>query len=515
MATDKIALELLNMSSESKSILKSARTRFAPSPTGIMHIGGVRTALYDWLLARKTGGEFILRIEDTDRSRYMEKAEHSIMEALRWLGLDWDEGPDTGGKNGPYIQSQRLEIYHAVVRKLLASGHAYEDDTTPEELEKLRAQQKAARQPPGYDNRGRFRTEKDIEKSRSNGLPITVRMRVPDSEIVRINDIVRGILEFDLSKLQDFVILKSDGYPTYHLAHVVDDYEMEVSHVIRGEEWISSAPRHFLIHRALGWESPDYVHVPLILGKDRSKLSKRHGATSALEYRDKGFLPEAVLNFLALMGYSPADESEVMSIDEMIERFSLGRILQHPAIFDDEKLEWLNGVHIRRLSNDQLLERVIPILEQPESKNGLPDSVARPIDYIYLSKLLPLVHERLKTLNDIVDAVDFFFVEDVSLNLEELPGRKSDYEIAKNALEQSVALLNEIDLIKPNEVESKFRFLVDSLGLKAGQVFTPIRVAITGKRFAPPLFETIVGIGRDRTISRIAKAIDELNKVTM
>ena len=501
------------MASASRSILKPARTRFAPSPTGIMHIGGVRTALYDWLLARKTGGEFILRIEDTDRSRYMAEAEHSIMEALRWLGLDWDEGPDTDNKNGPYIQSQRLEIYHDVVRKLLASGHAYEDDTTPEELKKLRVQQKAARQPPGYDNRGRFRTEKDIEQSRASGLPITVRMKVPDSEIVRINDVVRGTLEFDLSKLQDFVILKSDGYPTYHLAHVVDDHEMEISHVIRGEEWISSAPRHLLIHRALGWKNPDYVHVPLILGKDRSKLSKRHGATSALEYREKGFLPEAVLNFLALMGYSPADESEVMNIDEMIERFSLDRILQHPAIFDDEKLEWLNGVHIRRLSNEQLLERVISILEQPESKSGLPDSVVRPIDSSYLSTLLPMVHERLKTLNDIVDAVDFFFVDDVSLNLEELPGKKSDYKIAKNALEQSVELLNVIDPFDSNQVELKFRILVDSLGLKAGQVFTPIRVAITGKRFAPPLFDTIVGIGKDRTINRIEIAIEKLNKI--
>lgn len=501
------------MTSSTSSTGAPARVRFAPSPTGIMHIGGVRTALYDWILARKTGGQFILRIEDTDRARYDPDAEKSILEALRWLGLDWDEGPEIGGPHAPYVQSERLERYEQAARQLLETGHAYEDDTTPQQLEELRARQKAAGQPPGYDNRGRHRTADEIAESRARGLPITVRMRVPEHETLSIHDVVRGEVKFDLSKLQDFVVLKSDGYPTYHLAHIVDDHDMGITHVIRGEEWISSAPRHVLIHRALGWEPPVYVHVPLILGKDRSKLSKRHGAASALEYRDKGYLPEALFNFLALLGWSPGDDTEVMTRAEIVEKFSLDRILQHPAIFDEEKLEWLNGMHIRRLAADDLLERVLPVLERPESGGGLPDSVSRPLDRDYVASLLPMVKERLKTLNDAVDALDFFFVDEISPDPEMVPGRKSDPETAARALNAAIELLQRVEPFTPEHMESEFRLLAESLDVKVGQLFTPMRVAITGKPFAPPLFDTIVGVGRERSIERMQKAAQMLGAV--
>lgn len=473
----------------------------------MLHIGGVRTALYDWLLARKTGGQFVLRIEDTDRARYDPEAEKSIMESLRWLGLDWDEGPDVGGPHAPYTQSERLDRYRDATQRLLDSGHAYEDDTTPEELEELRDRQKAVGKPPGYDNRGRHRTPAQIEESRAKGLQIVVRMKVPDRGILRFNDTVRGDVEFDFALLQDFVIMKSDGYPTYHLAHVIDDHDMDITHVIRGEEWIPSTPRHILIHQALGWEPPVYVHVPLILGKDRSKLSKRHGAASALEYRDQGFLPEAVFNFLALLGWSPGDDTEVMSRDEIVRRFSVERILQHPAVFDSEKLLWMNGVLIRQLSADELMERLLPVLERPEAEGGLPDSVARPIDREFLRKLVPLVHERLKTLNEAVESLGFFFADEVRPDVEALSGRKSDPGTAARSLEASLALLRSVEPFEPEHLEAEFRALAESLDMKPGPLFTPVRVAVTGSPMAPPLFDTIAAIGRERVVERVANAI--------
>lgn len=487
-----------------------ARTRFAPSPTGVLHIGGVRTALYSWLIAKQTGGKFVLRIEDTDRTRYSPEAEASIMESLHWLGIDWDEGPDIGGPHAPYTQSERLDLYKEATKSLLESGAAYEDDTTSEELAELRVAQQAAGKPPGYDNRGRYKTKEEIELSRKEGKPIVVRFRIPDLGKLKFHDAVLGDVEFDLSLLQDFVIMKSDGYPTYHLAHIVDDHYMQISHVVRAPEWIPSTPRHILIHQALGWDLPEYVHVPLILGKDKSKLSKRHGAASALEYRDQGILPEAIFNFLALLGWSPGDDTEVMSKEEIIERFSIDRILKSPAVFDNEKLTWMNGVHIRQMSTDDLLERVAPVLEKPEAEGGLPDSVSRPIDRGYLGKLLPLVHERLKTLNDATEALSFFFAQDIHPDVGALPGRKSDPETALRSLESSLEVLQAIEPFEPEHMEAEFRALAEKLELKPGPLFTPVRVAVTGSSMAPPLFDTIAAIGRERVVSRVENAINLL-----
>ena len=485
-----------------------ARVRFAPSPTGVMHIGGLRTALYDWFLARKTGGQFILRIEDTDRNRYDPDAEWHIKESLNWLGLDLDEGPDIGGPHAPYTQSERLKLYQDAAEKLIASGDAYYDDTQAEELAALRQRQQAAGQAPGYDNRGRYRTPEQIQESRDKGLDVVVRFKVPDHGELQAQDEVRGRLKFDLSLLQDFVILKSDGFPTYHLAHVVDDYEMGITHVIRGEEWIPSLPRHVLLQEALGIPMPKYVHVPLITAQDGAKLSKRHGAKSALEYRDAGYTPDAVLNYLALQGWSPGDDTEVMSRDEIASRFEIERILSHPAKFSAQKLEWMNQQHIMKADEDALADMMMPYLERPEEEGGLLEEIERPIDRAVVKAMVPVLRERIKVLPDVVALIDFLFVDQVHPNAEEMIGRRMDEEMVFTSLNASIEALEAVEPFIGEEIESALRGLTQSTGLKAGQLFTPIRVAVTAKRIAPPLFESIEVLGRERTIERLRSGLD-------
>ena len=485
----------------------SARVRFAPSPTGVMHIGGLRTALYDWLLARKTGGQFILRIEDTDRNRYDPDAERHIKESLEWLGLNIDEGPDIGGPHAPYKQSERLDLYVKAAKKLIASGDAYYDDTQPEELAALRQRQQAAGEAPGYDNRGRYRTPEQIQESLDKGLDVVVRFKVPDYGEIQVEDEVRGRLKFDLSLLQDFVILKSDGFPTYHLAHVVDDYEMGITHVIRGEEWIPSLPRHVLIQDALGIPNPKYVHVPLITAQDGSKLSKRHGAQSALEYRDAGYMPDAVLNYLALLGWSPGDDTEIMNRDEIASRFEIHRILSHPAKFSAQKLEWMNQQHIMQADEDVLVDMMMPYLERPEENGGLPNKVNRPADRGIVKKMVPVLRERIKVLTDVVELIDFLFVDEVHPNAEEMIGRQMDDEMVIRSLTDSTEALAAVESFKSAEIESALRALTATAGLKAGQLFTPVRVAIAAKRIAPPLFDSIEVLGKNRTLKRLQKGL--------
>jgi glutamyl-tRNA synthetase len=483
------------------------RVRYAPSPTGIPHIGNIRTALFCWVLAKQTEGQFIVRFEDTDRTRYEADSEKAIFESLEWLGLDWDEGPDKGGPHAPYIQSERQQTYIDAAHKLVESGHAYFDDTTPEQLHALRERQRAAKQPPRYDGRGRHRSPEEIEESRQAGLPITIRLKVPEHGAVSFIDAVKGKIKFELKELDDFVILKSDQMPTYHLAHILDDEAMGITHVIRGDEWISSTPRHLLIHQALGTTPPTYVHVPLILGKDKAKLSKRHGATSALEYRDHGFLPDVVFNFMCLLGWSPGDDTEVMPREEIIKRFSIDRINDSPATFDVEKLEWMNGVYIRNMSEDQLMAELLPFMERPEAEGGLPDSVERPIDRDYFKRLLPLVHERLKLLTEGTDTLDFFFADNVKPVAEDLPGRKMDAAMTETALEAALGLCKTVSPFEPEHLEAEYRALAEKIEMKPGQLFSPIRVATTGKSFAPPLFDTMAAIGQDRCVERIENAL--------
>jgi glutamyl-tRNA synthetase len=472
-----------------------------------MHIGGLRTALYDWFLARKSGGQFILRIEDTDRNRYDPDAERHIKESLDWLGLDLDEGPGIGGPYAPYTQSERLELYSDAAAKLIETGDAYYDDTQPEELAALRQRQQAAGQAPGYDNRGRYRTSQQIQESRDKGLDVVVRFKVPDHGEIQVEDEVRGRLRFDLSLLQDFVILKSDGFPTYHLAHVVDDYDMGITHVIRGEEWISSLPRHVLIQRALNIPMPKYVHVPLITARDGAKLSKRHGAQSALEYRDAGYTPDAVLNYLALLGWSPGDDREVMNRGEIASRFEIARILSHPAKFSAQKLEWMNQQHIMQADEDALAEMMMPYLERSEEDGGLPDVVDRPVDRAIVSAMVPVLRERIKVLPDVVELIDFLFVDEVHPNAAEMIGRRMNSEMVLTALHASVEALSTVDPFTSEEIEKMLRAQTVTTGLKAGQLFTPIRIAVTAKRIAPPLFESIEVLGKDRTLERLRNGL--------
>ena len=486
---------------------ETVRTRFAPSPTGLMHIGGLRTALFSWLLARNAGGEFILRIEDTDRQRYDPRAVDHIMASLRWLGLKWDEGPDIGGSAETYIQSQRLPIYKEAANRLIDAGAAYYDDTQPEELEALRQRQRAAGQAPGYDNRGRHRTPEQIEESRRKGLAVNVRLRVPDYGTVECEDLARGNMKFDLRQLRDFVILKSDGYPTYHLAHIVDDFAMGITHVVRAEEWIASVPRHILIHDGLGIHRPHYVHLPLILGSDKSKLSKRHGAQSALEYRELGYLPDAVLNYLALLGWSPGDDTQLMSRREIVRRFSIERILNHPAVFDPAKIESMNFQHIQQLSDDAFTEYVMPVLNLPEAEGGLPDSVARPIDDGVIKQLASVLKERVRTARDVAALVDFFYVEPEPPQPEEMIGRRMDEAMAVTALREARRLLESVEPFDAETMNAGLRNLAEETGMKAGQLFTPIRVAISSKRIAPPLFESLEVLGRNKTIARLDNAL--------
>ncbi|HEV8573143.1 MAG TPA: glutamate--tRNA ligase, partial [Dehalococcoidia bacterium] len=342
----------------------TVRTRYAPSPTGDPHLGNIRTALFDWLLARRYGGQFILRIEDTDQARYVEGGVENLIAALRWLGLDWDEGHDIGGPVAPYVQSQRLDIYQEHAKRLIAEDKAYHCYCSPQRLDEVRKAQQARKEPPRYDRHCRDLTPEQRHDAEASGVTPVVRFKTPLTGETSTHDVLRGEVVFQNDTLDDFVILKSDGYPTYHLAAMVDDHLMEITHVIRAEEWLPSAPRHFLIFQAFGWEPPLFAHVSRVLGSDRAKLSKRHGAHSVLEYRDQGYLPDAVVNFLALLGWSLDDHTEIMSRQTLIENFNLDRLIPNPAVFNAEKLLWMNGVYIREMEDGTLVEAVLPFLER-------------------------------------------------------------------------------------------------------------------------------------------------------
>lgn len=487
----------------------TVRVRYAPSPTGAPHVGGFRTALFNWLLARQQGGSFILRIEDTDRTRYVEQSVEGQMEALRWLGLDWDEGPDKGGKYGPYYQSQRLDLYQEAARRLIESGHAYECYCSPERLDRVRLQQRESKQPPRYDSRCRTEEGRAEAKREAAGAPPVVRFKMPTEGTTVVNDYLRGDITFQNSLLDDFVILKSDGFPTYHLAQAVDDHYMEISHAIRGEEWLSSAPRHKLLFEALNHRMPVLVHVSIVLGKDRAKLSKRHGAQSVLEYRDMGYLPDAVFNFLGLLGWSLDDKTEIISREEFLRYFTLDRLLTSPAIFDIDKLNWMNGVYMRSMPDEKLAAVIKEWLERPEEEGGLPSQVKRPIDGEYTARIVPLVKERVKLLSEARDMMSFFYLPDgVEVDEELMLGKafRNDRARAGLLLNEALVRAETVDEWIAEKLEAAFRALAEELGVKAGDLFWLIRVATTGRGVSPPLFETMELIGRERCLNRLRTA---------
>lgn len=487
--------------------VKKPRLRFAPSPTGFQHIGGFRTALFSWLYARHTGGSFVLRIEDTDTARTLEGAVEFLIDGFEWLGIDFDEGPGVGGPYGPYYQTQRRALYQHYANQLIESGHAYRCYCTPERLDQMRREQMAKKQPPRYDRRCRYLTPEERAEHERAGDKWVVRFAMPlDGETV-VHDELHGDIVFKNADIDDMVILKSDGLPTYHLAHIVDDHLMEITHLLRAEEWISSAPRHIQLWNALGWKPPLLYHVPDVLGKDKKKLSKRHNAPSWKELQQQGFLPEAVFNFLALLGWSYDDKTEFFTKEELIQVFTLDRIGVAGGIYDAEKLAWMNGVYIRKLSLDELTRRALPYMERTEEEGGLPDSVARPLDVDYTARVLSLEQERIRTLGEAAHAVSFFYTEELEYETRLLIQKGMDTERTVSALTQARDLLAGLEQWQHDVMEPPMRQLAADLNLKTGQLFGSIRVAVSGRTATPPLFQMMEVLGRERTLARIDKAL--------
>ncbi|NDJ54387.1 MAG: glutamate--tRNA ligase [Chloroflexi bacterium] len=478
------------------------RVRFAPSPTGFLHIGGARTALFNWLFARKHNGAFILRIEDTDQSRYVAEAEDDFKDGLRWLGMQWDEGPEVGGPHGPYRQSERTELYQKWVNWLIENDSAYRCNMTGDELAALREQQKKLGLKPGYDRRNR-----DKKLGPDIG-PHVVRFKMPLDGQTVVHDEIRGDIVFENADLPDLVLLKSDGLPTYHLANVVDDHAMQISHILRADEWIPTAPLHAQLYRAFGWEMPKIAHLPVILSPTgKGKLSKRDQAfqeggkqvlVQVREFRRAGYLPEAVVNFLTNVGWASGDDSEVFSPQAAMARFELKDINPAGSKLPYDKLEWLNGVYIReKLSETELADRLVPVLEEA----GLT------VDRTVLEKVVPLITERMKTLNDAIEKVAFLFGDTVTVNPEDLIQKKMDEESTVKALEAALQALSALETFDHETQEAAMRDLVDELGIKTGQLFGTLRVAVTGQRVSPPLFETMEIIGQETVLERIQAAI--------
>jgi glutamyl-tRNA synthetase len=496
----------------------TVRVRFAPSPTGEPHVGNIRTALFNWLFARHNGGSFIIRIEDTDQERKVDGALESILESLKWMGLDWDEGPtdDAQGSRGPhgsYFQSQRLPMYQEAAARLLAEGNAYPCFCLPERLDEMRKAQQLAKEPPGYDRHCLTEMTAQERQSRVDaGEKHVLRFRIPTErpEVV-VHDIIRGDVTWEPRLLDDLIMMKSDGFPTYHLANIVDDHFMEISHVMRAEEWLPSTPRHVLLYEALGWKPPHFAHMPMILGPDRAKLSKRHGATSTLEYRANGYLPEALTNFMALVGWSLNDHTEIFSREDLIKHFTLEHVSKSGAIFDVEKLTWMNGLYIRSLSIPDLASRIQPFLERPEADGGLPDSVSRPIDNDFLLQLTPLIQERIKTLGDATAALGLFFEEIGQYDTATLVQKGSTAEQTTTALQTMLGTLEAAAEWDGAMLEASMRPLAEALEMKPAQLFGALRVAVTGRMVSPPLFETMEALGRERSLTGIRNAITALS----
>ena len=476
----------------------AVRTRIAPSPTGDPHVGTAYVALFNYALARKNGGQFVLRIEDTDRERSSSASEAMIYEALHWLGLRWDEGPDVGGPCGPYRQSERTAIYREHARELVRRGAAYPCFCSRERLEALRGEQKAKKQNFGYDGRCRALPGGEARRRLEAGEPHVVRLAMPAEGFTVVADLLRGEVRFDNAQVDDQVLLKTDGFPTYHLANVVDDHLMGITHVIRAEEWLSSLPKHVVLYRGFGWQPPVFCHLPLLRNADRSKISKRKNPVSLNFYRRAGFLPEALLNYLALMGWSMPDEHEEFTLPEFVAEFTLERISLGGPVFDLEKLRWLNGKYLRRLSPEGLLGRL---------REGL-------LSDAYLLQVLPLVQERTLTLEGFFEYASFFFVGEFAYDADALremvPKGRAPGEVSKTL---RALLEEEVDLVldwRKETLEPPLRRFAERAGWPSAELFMAVRVAVTGRAASPPLFETLAVLGKETCRRRLRRAGEAL-----
>ena len=481
---------------------KKIKVRFAPSPTGDLHVGNIRTALFDWAYARHTGGTFLFRIEDTDTTRVTDEYINAAIDTLKWLGLDWDEGPEVGGDNGPYLQSQRLDMYAHWAAKFIEQKDAYHCYCSPEELEAVREAQRSANQAPGYNGHCRELTMEQIAEYKSQGRAAVVRMRMPDGGTT-FNDLIRGEMAFDHKFVPDFVLVRADGSPLYTLAVAVDDILMKVTHVLRGEDLLSSTPRQIRVYQAMGVALEDYpvfAHLPFVMGADNAKLSKRNGEVSIAWYRDKGFLPEAICNYLALLGWSPGDDRENLTMKELCELFTVEKVNSSPARFDMKKLEAINGDKIRALTIDDFLTWALPFLIKAQVISGTEDEVA------LVKRALPIIQERIIMLSEIPAMLKFLFVKEFSIDPESLP--KVTDSAAKEVLKRSLKELEPIADWTHDAIETALRTsLIEEMGLKPRIAFGAVRIATTGSTISPPLFESMELLGKAASLSRIAAAL--------
>ena len=490
-------------------MVEKPRVRYAPSPTGEPHIGNIRTALFNWLFARRYGGQFVVRVEDTDQDRLVAGAVEAILEGLKWLEIDYDEGPEVGGPYGPYVQSQRLHLYQEAAATLVHKGCAYRCYCTVERLEQMRTDQIARKIHPGYDGKCRALSDSERQNLEAEGAPWVIRFAMPGSGTTGVDDLIHGHVEWQNELMDDFVILKSDGFPTYHLAVVVDDHLMNITHVLRAEEWLPSTPRHLQLYQALDYSPPEFGHLPMILGPDRDKLSKRHGATSILEYRDTGYLPEAMVNFMVLLGWSLDDKTEVMSKQTLVDNFSLERVSRSGAIFDQEKLAWMNGVYIRDLPLQELAARIAPFLETDLEKHF--PGFKPPLDPDYLLNVVPLIQQRVKLLSEVWKRTAFFFQDHVDYEPElTLMQKGMDQDSTREALEKALEGLTAIPNFEHQPLEELLQDMGEGLGLSRRPFFGLLRVALTGLNATPPLFETMEVLGRELVLLRVRDALDRL-----
>lgn len=472
------------------------RVRFAPSPTGFLHVGGLRTALYNFLFARHNSGKFILRIEDTDQSRKVEGAVENLIETLRWAGIEFDEGPGKDGGVGPYTQSERLQIYHEHIQKLVSDGHAYHCFCTPERLDQVRKQQQAMKLPPAYDRHCRDLPREETEKRKKSGEPGVIRMKVPIGGEMTFEDVIRGHVTIAHKVLDDQVLLKSDGFPTYHLAVVVDDHLMKITHVIRGEEWLPSTPKHIMLYKYFGWDVPQFAHLPLLLNPDRSKLSKRQGDVAVEDYRNKGYLREAIVNFVAFLGWNPGDEREIFTLEDLIRDFTLERVGKSGAVFNVEKLNWLNQQHLRTKSDEEIASLLEPLLQNA----GI--SV---LSHSYLLRVVALMKERVTFIPDYLEFAGYFFKDPA--DYDEKGKQKHWNESSKKSL---AALADRLESLAPfttQSIEEVLRVLADESNQSAGKLIHPTRLALSGKVVGPGLFEMMELLGKDAVVRRLRRAV--------
>ena len=486
------------------------RVRYAPSPTGLQHIGGIRTALFNFFFARSQGGKFLLRIEDTDQERYSDASLQDLYDTLAWLGVDWDEGPLKGGPCGPYVQSERFEIYREYAERLVEQGQAYRCFCTAERLEALREeQQRTKSSEQGYDRHCRHLTSEQVAELQAAGIPSVIRLKVPREGKTTFTDILMGdISRKNTDVSPDPVLLKSDGFPTYHLANVIDDHLMGITHIMRAQEWIPSGPLHILLYRAFGWEPPLYCHLPMVMGKDGQKLSKRHGSTAVRDFKAAGYLPEAVVNYVCLLGWSYDGETEFFSAEELKKVFTLERISKSPGVFDYKKLEWFNGQYIRKLTPEVLLGYLIPILQ----KDGVVDTPPTVEQQGVLEKLVPLVQERLKVLNDITEMTRFLFQEIETPEAEALIPKKTDAATTLQILERAGRILTDDWDQSDERLEELFHGAAEELGVKLGAMLMPVRIAVTGSSISPPLFDSLRALGSSKTSERITRSIQRMKE---